>query len=109
MNPLQRSPRPLEYRRISTSVGILLSACAAIVLSFSLRASEPTPKNFDVPADAAEKTIKLFSQQAGREVLFSTELVRDIRTQPVKGELSPRVALDQMLSGTGLVAFEDKS
>jgi len=79
---------------MSTSVGILLSVCAAIVLSFSLRASESTPKSFDVPADAAEKAIKLFSQQAGREVLFSTELVHDIRTQPVKGEMLPRVALD---------------
>jgi len=94
---------------MSTSVGILLSVCAAIVLSFSLRASESTPKSFDVPADAAEKAIKLFSQQAGREVLFSTELVHDIRTQPVKGEMLPRVALDQMLSGMGLVAVEDKS
>jgi len=60
---------------------------------------------FDVPAGEANRTLKQFAQQAGREIIFPT--LGD-RTNAVEGELTVREALDQMLAGTGLVAFESK-
>ncbi len=79
------------------------------LVGFSAATDEPGHRRFDVPADSAEKALKLFSEQAGRALLVSTEVVRGVRTNPIKGELTPRAALEQMLAGTGLVAVQDES
>lgn len=63
---------------------------------------------FDLPADVVARSIKTFAQQSGKEILISAELGRKIRTQPVKGEFTPREAVDRMLSGTGLMAKQDE-
>src|SRR5687767_477655 len=73
-------------------------------LAAILGAAEPAKIPFDVPADAAEKAIRVFSQQAGLEVLFPTEITRGLRTQSIKGMMPARQALEAMLRGTGLVA-----
>lgn len=64
---------------------------------------------FDIPADRAENSLKRLSEQSGVEVLFPTDAVAGIRTNAVKGEMTPRAALDAMLSGTGLVAVQGKA
>ncbi|MBL9207611.1 MAG: TonB-dependent receptor [Opitutaceae bacterium] len=64
-------------------------------------------KTYDLPADNADKALRRFSEQAGIQVLFPTEITRDVRTAAIKGNLTVREALDQMLAGTGLVAVQD--
>ena len=66
-------------------------------------AAEATPRPFDLPADNAAKTLRLFSEQAGVPVVFGTDTAAQVRTNAVKGTLPPMVALTQMLVDTGLV------
>lgn len=61
-----------------------------------------------MPADVAARSLKLFAQQSGVQVLISARLGRETRTQSVKGAFTPREALDRMLAQTGLTAKEDE-
>ncbi len=72
-----------------------------------LLAAEAGPKPFDLPADTAEQSLKRLAEQSGREVLFLADAVENVRTQAVKGEMTPRAALDAMLAGTALTGVED--
>lgn len=65
-------------------------------------------RNFDVAAGNAAETLKLFAAQANCEIMFPTEPVAGRRTNPVKGNLVLREALDRMLANTGLVAVRDE-
>ena len=89
-------------------------ARSAVVLSGALAMmpmmlAASAPSSFDLPADVAERSLREFSRQSGSEVVFASGITKDVRTRPVKGEMTPRHALDAMLKDTGPVAFEDKS
>lgn len=95
---------------ITRSLSLVLRAFAALfVLSLPLMAAPISgePRDFDVPAAQASEALKRFSTQSGVQFLYSSEEVSGIRTTAVKGSLSPREALNRLLSGTGLVAVED--
>lgn len=70
--------------------------------------AEPARQAFDLPADVAARSLKLFARQSGVQVLISASLGRETRTQPVKGWFTPREALDRMLAETGLTVKEDE-
>ncbi len=75
---------------------------------FVLAAAGAEPKRlFDLPAGRAAQTLKQFATQAGREIVFSTEVIGEVRTPTVRGELTPNDALLALLAGTGLVAGQD--
>lgn len=76
-------------------------------LPIATLAQETAKRAFDLPADTAERTLKLYSQQSGRALIMGAKAVRDIRTNEVRGEFTPREALDRMLTATGLEAVED--
>jgi iron complex outermembrane receptor protein len=71
------------------------------------RAAEMAEKVFDVPAGEALVTLKHFASQAGGRLLYSTDAVAGVRTQAVKGKITPRDALEVMLAGTGLEVIQD--
>lgn len=86
---------------------------AGAVLAFALLASglvaaEADKKTFNVPAGAAEVTLREFTKQANVQLVFDSDKVTGIRTAAVQGEATPRAALDRMFAGTGLVAEQDK-
>jgi len=62
---------------------------------------------FDIPLGAAEQSLRQFSEQAGLQVLFPTEVVRDIQTNPIMGNLEPRLALERMFAGTEVSVVAD--
>lgn len=70
-------------------------------------ADEGAGKVFDVAADNAERSLKAFSEQAGCGVIFVTDAVKGLRTNPVKGNFTPSEALDILLRNTGLVSSSD--
>lgn len=72
-----------------------------------VHAQEPAKQNFDLPADLAVTTFKLFSRQSGRGLIADADLVRGIRTNAVRGDFTPRDAIDRMLVKTGLASTED--
>lgn len=92
----------LKFFRLPGVLGAALS-----VTCFALGA-DVAKKPFDLPADVAARSLKAFAQQSGVEVLIRAELGREIRTQLVKGEFTPREALDRMLLHTGLTVKEDE-
>jgi hypothetical protein len=73
-----------------------------------LGADEPArTQEFDLPAESAEKALKDFAAQSGLEVLFSPQTTADIQTRAVKGDYTPRDAMNRLLAGTALVAAQD--
>jgi outer membrane receptor protein involved in Fe transport len=94
----------LNSARCFRLVAQFFSLC---VLSASAALAAPAAKAFDLPADAAEVSLKKFSVQSGLEVLFVTEVAANVRTNAVKGSYAPREAMDLMLAGTPLVATQD--
>jgi outer membrane receptor protein involved in Fe transport len=79
---------------------------AAFVVPLASQSQE-AKRSFDLPADTAEKTLKLYSQQSGRALIMSATAVQRIRTNAVRGKFTPREALDLVLVNTGLEAVED--
>ena len=91
-------------RLVRFALPLLLAAFSLL----TLRAADEAKKTFSVPAGAAAQTLKQFAQQAGREIVFSPEVVGDVKTKAVQGELTPRAALDAMLAETGLVGAQEQ-
>jgi len=97
MTPLLSAQPSRRFARIT-----LWLALGALAVNAAI-AAEAAPKSFDLPADNAAKTLRLFSEQAGVPVVFGTDTAAQVRTNAVKGTLPPLVALTQMLADTGLV------
>ncbi|MFO1448849.1 MAG: TonB-dependent receptor [Opitutaceae bacterium] len=95
----------LVWKRVACTLA--LSAALATPLVVTAQSTADARKSYDLPADNADKALRRFSEQAGIQVLFPSEVVRDVRTGAVKGNLTVSEALDQMLAGTGLVAVQD--
>ena len=79
---------------------------SALAGAFAVAADVAT-KTFDVPAGAAEQTLKQFSAQSGVQLIYPTDLVQGVRTNAVRGALEPLAALQRMVAGTPLVVVRD--
>lgn len=66
-------------------------------------------RNFDVPAQSANKAISVFARQAGIQLIARAQDVRGKRTNTVRGSYSVEEALRLLLAGTGLQANRDAS
>ncbi|MBB3264942.1 iron complex outermembrane receptor protein [Azospirillum sp. OGB3] len=58
-----------------------------------------------IPALSLGEALTRFGQQAGLQVLYSTDLVSGRRSRALSGRMAPAAALAQLLAGTGL-SFE---
>ncbi len=82
----------------------LVCLAGALVLIASAQSTlESARRNYDVPGGDAEKSLKLFSVQSGRGVIFSTDGLKGLQTNAVAGSFTAREALDRMVADTGLV------
>ncbi len=70
-------------------------------------AQDVSKRSYDIPADAADKALKAFSEQSGHGLLITSETAQGIRTRAIKGDYTAREALDAMLFDSGLVASQD--
>jgi len=82
--------------------------CLASLPFLSARAAEPAARSFDLPADDAAVSLKSFAEQSGQEIVYSPDVVKGTTTNAVKGEFTPKDALDRMLAGTPLAAASSK-
>jgi iron complex outermembrane receptor protein len=87
---------------------LLLGLVVWLAFVSGAEAAEP-PRSFHIEAGSAAQTLKQFALQAQSEIVFSAELVADVRTNAIGGELVPKAALEQMLAGTGLLATQDRT
>lgn len=95
--PLPSFASRLIFRCLRSIFGAASWVCAAV-------AAGPGTVPFDIPADMAARSLKIFAQQSGSEVIVGSDQDGRVQTRPVKGEMTPPAALDAMLAGTGLVA-----
>lgn len=91
MTPLTREER----------LALALAVVALVALAWMSAAQ--ADESFQVDAGPASRTLNLFSQQSGLQVLFDYNSVRQCVTQTIDGELDVRAALAKLLAGTGLV------
>lgn len=103
MNPASPFELRCAARWLRRVIGLVV---ATLALAHCGQAAA-TKLSFDLPEDSAEKSLKRFSEQAGREVLFASDITRGIRTNSVKGEMPPHEAIDRLLANTGLVAVHE--
>ena len=98
------TPRTPPLLRVLVSV-LLLGCCLGVSVE-GLRA-DPTWLSFDVPEGEASATLKVFAQQAHRQIMFASDAVKAVRTPEVRGRFTAEEALGRLLSGTDLSAAED--
>lgn len=79
-------------------------ACATVTW-----AAETGERSFDLPEEAAERSLRKFATQSGQEVLFTTDTVAAVKTNSVRGQFAPREAIGRMLAGTVLGARQDEA
>ncbi len=82
-------------------VGLLLVAAAPA------SAVDTGRRRFDLAAGEAQQTLKTFAAQADREIMFPADALAGIRTNAVKGNFTPRDALDRLVAHSGLTVVED--
>ena len=100
MNPL------ITYSRAAWGRWVFAMVFAGVA---GIAAAADATRTFDLPFDVASRTLKLFSQQSGHEVLYTTETVQQVRTNVVRGEMTATEAITRMLGGTQLAATRDES
>ncbi len=94
-----------KYRR---RYQCLVGAIIGLLVCVRLQAADASFKAvFSLPADTAERSLKGFSEQSGRSVVFVTAAVKGVRTNNVEGMLTPHEALAKLLRGTGLICSLD--
>ncbi|MBL9214729.1 MAG: TonB-dependent receptor [Opitutaceae bacterium] len=94
--------------------GLVLRVAPALIFAsagVSSWAAEAVParQRFAVEAGDAVRTLKLFSAQAGEQIVYPVERVRGVRTKAVTGEFTAREALNRMLEDTDLMVVQDES
>jgi hypothetical protein len=85
------------------------TALCALLVPVAHAATHEARRTYDIPAGEAAAAFKQFSEVSGREILFAAEVVRDVRTNVVKGKFTTREALDRMIAGTPLLYTEDEA
>ena len=99
---------PGNFAALRWIVGLMgMLATLVLVPSAGLARDDAGGKmSFDLPADDAERSFKRFSERSGLEVLFLSETAANVRTNAVRGDYTPREAVDRMLAGTKLAATQ---
>src|ERR1700722_11375710 len=95
-------------RRHQSSFGsarTLLIASAAL-WAFTLPAVAQELK-FDIPAEDASTAIQEFGHEANLQIVISAADARGKRTNAVRGVMTSRQALKQLLDGTGIEVSSD--
>jgi iron complex outermembrane receptor protein len=65
-------------------------------------------RTYELPAGDAATALRQLSEISGREVLFAAEIVRGVRTNAVRGQLTALDAAKQMVAGTKLAVTQDE-
>lgn len=68
------------------------------------QASPESIVNFSIPAGDLSVALERFSTQSGIQAMYRQEIVAGKRASAVNGQLSPAIALQRLLSGTGLTS-----
>jgi iron complex outermembrane receptor protein len=95
---------PLSFALIKI-LGVMLLVIS--LHSNSVLANEKV--RFSIPKTSADVALKLYAQQAKRQVLYPFDLVTKYQANGLKGLYRPDTALTKLFEGTGLYAFVDNN
>jgi hypothetical protein len=87
-------------------LGLLLAVAAAG--GAAAQGSDPARRSYELAAGDAVTTLRQLSAISGREILFPAEIVRGVRTNPVRGEFTALEAARHLLAGTSLFVTQDE-
>lgn len=86
----------------STALTALAASPALAQGTATSIAPQPNLVAFAIPAGPLSAALTQWATTSGLRVLFSSEVVRDLRTAGVTGTMTPDAALSRLLPGTGL-------
>ena len=84
-----------------------LVCSTAALLAMVPAAANAQQRTFDLPAQAATKSIPEFARQAGVQIIAPGRKLRTVMTRAIKGQHDVRAALNALLLGTGLRIVAD--
>lgn len=90
--------------RLPSALRLFFALAVTIATS---AASDSTRRAYDLPAGDAAVTLRQLSEASKREILFATEVVRGVPTNPVRGEMTALEAGERLLAGTSLAILQD--
>lgn len=82
------------------------SVCVAALASGT--AAQAQERQFDVPSQAASRSIPEFARQAGIQIIASSDDLAGIETPAIRGRRDTRAALRELIANTGLTIVSDK-
>jgi len=82
---------------VTTAICLSLTGLSA---AYDVAAAIKLPTN--IPAQELRSALQLLTRERDIQLVYRSEVVRDLRTQGASGELTALEALGQILSGTGL-------
>jgi iron complex outermembrane recepter protein len=91
----------MRSRQSWSKAGLPASLIAAFALSTALAQTLPN-RSFRIEPQPVSSALRVFAAQAGIQLLFSEQDVRDLPSAGVAGTLPPRDALERLLRGTQL-------
>jgi iron complex outermembrane receptor protein len=91
-------------RRNLINTGLIAGVCA---LALSAGAALAQAKDFAIPGGDLKAALDRYGAQAGVQLIYRSDEVRGVRTAGVRGSREPAVALNELLSGTGMAARRD--
>lgn len=83
----------------STGRSLLL---LALVQANPAYAEDAQKQAFNIPAQSLASALLQFSENTGIKTFFSADVARDIKTQGLTGNYTPRQALEKLLTNTGI-------
>jgi len=92
--------------------GVAFAACyATLILSLwaSALAEVPPTYDFNIKPQRADRALILFAKKVGMPVLFPQSKIKNLYSNPLKGQFSLSSGLTNLLNGTGLRVRADKS
>ncbi|GLK89750.1 TonB-dependent siderophore receptor [Pseudomonas turukhanskensis] len=99
MYNLQLSPLAAAVHKKTRA---LLSPTLLVLALGSSQLATAEPVALDIPAQSLVGALNALAQQADLQLLYSPDAIKNLRTQPLKGNLEPAQALNQLLQGSGL-------
>ena len=78
-------------------------ALLAIQHNNTAAAQQPAKQHFNIPAQSLQSALNQFSEDADMQMSYPAQLSKGIKTKGISGNYTPVDALNQLLSGSGLV------
>ncbi|MFL9710047.1 TonB-dependent receptor domain-containing protein [Methylobacillus sp. Pita1] len=100
----QRSRLALKLSSSLIAVSLGISLPAALQAAEAQPQQQAAQREYHIPAEPLTDALNQFAKQAGVNILFTPEQVRNLRSHDLQGSYTTESGLSTLLQGTGLVA-----